>query len=146
MNRKRQKRIAATLIDVAVGSMLMSLLIIPTLHLTVEAQTRNFRLQIREVLLHQANRLMENCKSDLSDKHAFDKAFGSTFATTMKDEMVWKQHESIVSMTTITPDRSVGNGVQLLNIVSTAWHDLNQNGRVDTGEPSEALRTQWASP
>jgi hypothetical protein len=139
----RRNRRAATLMDVVAGSMIMSTLLIPAAHLINESRSNTHRLKVRQSLLDDAEQVIEATKISLSEPLAFGTAFGSGIDTVNKHATAYGAF-SIVR-TRVEADTSV-LPAQLLTIVVDAWHDDDGDARLDAGEASATLRTQFAAP
>ncbi len=142
MNMKT-RRTGATLIDVATGSMILAVLLIPSVHLIGKAKSSNRRVTTRDALLYAGDNSMESVKAALADPAAFAAAYGTT--TDRVQSILVADVPDCASRLRIAADGSVAPA-QLLTIVVDVWQDLNRNGLIDADEPSETLRTQQASP
>jgi type II secretory pathway component PulJ len=143
MFTRRTVRTGATLIDVAVGSMLLAVLLIPSVRLISETQSSQQRLTNRDLMLYEAEQLLEATKVALSEVGTFNNAMArpiDNYAT-----IVVPDGPQLVSRVRAEADRSLPTA-RLLTINVDIWIDANGNGRLDTGEASESLRTQWAAP
>ncbi|MFG0266640.1 MAG: hypothetical protein ACF8AM_16060 [Rhodopirellula sp. JB055] len=136
-NQFKSVRCGATLIDVAVGAALLSLVLIPALNLMGQSSQLIQRMDRQDQLLFEAERLVEQTKIDLCDPIQFASMRGTLTAAVVGDET--KSMRSEVSVT----DSLVPN---LVTINVTVWEDENNNGSLDPGELSQALRTQWSQP
>lgn len=138
-----RQRQGATLLDVAIGSMLLALLLIPSVRLIGESQSSRTRLHLRDAILFEAENAVERAKIALSETAAFDDAYlrGSTQQTTVQlaDGPLLQQQVRVTADPTM-------NKEPLLNITVDLWQDANGNSKMDTTEIGESLRTQWASP
>ncbi len=141
-NRRRARK-GATLIDVAVGSMLMASLLIPSLHLMGESQQNTQRLAIRQTLLHTAEQQIEALKVRLSEPAAFTNTLARPIFET-RNITTTMGIPSRVEIRAVS-DPTVG-AAELLTLSAIAWHDKDRNGAVDSGEPVIRLRTQWMAP
>lgn len=142
VRRVCDRRIGGTLIDVAVGSMLLSLLLIPSMQLISKSQMINLRLDDREAMLFEAEQVLEMTKIRLSDPATF----GETYNRPIDDvsrRSVNGTSQYLVRLQ-VYPDRSLAS--ELLTIEVSLWRDTDRDGRLDATETSESLRTQWASP
>ncbi len=142
MNR-RCSRTGATLIDVATGSMLMAVLLIPSVHLIGKSRSSNHRLETRDAILYEADQLLETTKVSLAEPAAFAAVFGTPLDRAAPIASGDVPH--LVGRVRVAADATVAPA-ELLTILVDLWQDQNQNGRLDTGEPSQSLRTQWAAP
>ena len=71
------RRRGATLLDVAAGSMLLAVMLIPSAHLISQSQSCNARLAIRQTMLFEAENQLEATKIALSNALAFDLAWAT---------------------------------------------------------------------
>ncbi|KLU03947.1 putative transmembrane protein [Rhodopirellula islandica] len=136
-SRCRTLRRGATLIDVAVGAALLSLVLIPALSLMGQSSQLLQRMDRQDQLLFEAERLMEQTKVDLCDPTQFASTRGTLEAIVTGNET--RSMRSQVSI----QDSLVLNLVTL-NVV--VWEDGNNNSSLDAGELSQSLRTQWSQP
>ncbi|MFK8112667.1 MAG: hypothetical protein AB8B91_10705 [Rubripirellula sp.] len=139
----RRSRTGATLIDVAVGSMLLSVLLIPSIHLMSESRTHNRRFADRDVLLYEAEQLLEVTKVSLSEPTAFDAAYSTT--TDAVGKIPITDGSTLTSRIRVSADTSLP-AARLLTITADVWIDTDANSRITAGELSQTLRTQWAAP
>lgn len=140
---KRTRRHGATLIDVATGSMLLAVLLIPSIHLISESRSSQRRLQNRDIINFEADQLMDATRVALSDTAAFDAAMASPIDTSRA--IVVTDGPDLTGRVRAGADATL-SPARLLTIIVDVWHDANRDGRISTGEPSETLRTQWAAP
>ena len=139
----RPIRRGATLIDVALGSMLMASLLIPSLHLISQSQQNTQRLAIRQALLQTAEQEIETLQVRLSEP--------SRFATTLVRPII--ETRTIRTSLEIPArirvqaiaDRSV-QPARLLTLSVEAWYDKDRDNRLDPDEIVTPLRTQVAAP
>lgn len=141
--KKRSSRRGATLIDVATGSMLLAVLLIPSVHLITESQSSQRRLAKRDIIDFEAEKLIESTKVALSDTAAFNAALASSVDVT--GALTVSDGPDLTSRVRVSADTSA-SPAQLLTIVVDVWHDSNGNNLMDSGETGESLRTQWAAP
>lgn len=138
-----RRRRGATLIDVAVGSMLLAVLLIPSVHMMGKSKSSNHRLAIRDALVFEADQLLENVKIALANDTAFDAAVLSPSDRTAP--MTISDVPHAMSRVRVSADPSVAPS-PLLTLIVDVWQDTDRDGNLDSGEPVETLRTQWASP
>jgi hypothetical protein len=140
---KRWRRRGATLIDVATGSMLLAVLLIPSIHLISESHSMHARLAHHDIVLFEAEQLIESTKVSLSEPTAFDAAYAS--GVDVAGTITVSDGPDLNSRVRVAADPGVP-GARLLTIVVDVWHDIDGDLRVSPGEPNQSLRTQWASP
>jgi hypothetical protein len=142
-SRRRGDRNGATLIDVATGSMLLAVLLIPSMRLISDSQSSSRRLHNRDTALFEAEQLIESTKVALAEPTAFDAALltpiDATSTVTVSDG------PDLTSRVRVAADASLPTA-KLLSIVVDVWIDTDGDSRLDTSELSETLRTQWAGP
>ncbi|KAA1259998.1 hypothetical protein LF1_25360 [Rubripirellula obstinata] len=143
LRKKTKARRGATMIDVIAGSMIMSALLIPSAHLINESRSNTHRLNVRQSLLDDAEQVIEATKIGLSEPIAFSKAYSGGIDTVNKHTTAYGPFS--VARTRVTPDKSI-LPAELVTIVVDVWHDDDSDGRLDTGEASATLRTQFAAP
>lgn len=145
-----KRRNGATLIDVAMGSMLLAVVLIPTVSLIRDSERTHRERSNREVMLFESERLIEDSKIWLRSTSGGITNFQSVVAGRRQN---WASAIAVAdapplrSTTTIERDTSLGRiggvEVQLVTIDIVVWQDRNGNRRTDADEPSETLTTQW---
>ena len=143
IGQRRPARRGATLIDVAAGSMLLAVLLIPSMRLISDSQSSSRRLHNRDTVLYEAEQLIEASKMALAETAAFNAAWSSPSDTTGRISV--SDGPDLTSRLRISADTTMPTA-RLLNITVDVWIDSNGNLRLDANELSESLRTQWASP
>ncbi|MEM1070584.1 MAG: hypothetical protein AAGI63_16900 [Planctomycetota bacterium] len=141
--RSSHPRLGATLLDVALGSMLLSTLLIPAVHLIGESYAARARLKTRDTILFEAEAAMERAKMSLSRTGYFRRAHRSGIQQRANIRLT--DGPRLRRRTRMTADPTMTDE-QLVNVVVEVWQDDNRNWRIDLGEPNETLRTQWAAP
>ena len=142
--RRRTGRSGATLLDVAAGSMLLTVMLIPSAHLISQSQSCNARLARRQTMLYEAENRLEATKIALSDVATFNVAWTTPSQTS--SAIAVSDGPDLHGQTRIFADPSVAAPARLVTIVIDVWQDVDGDDRLDAGEPSETIRTQWASP
>ncbi len=143
MNRYPKPRRGATLIDVAIGSMLLTLLLIPSFQWIGHSQSINRRLEDRDAMLFEAEQLIETFRVKMSYRDAFDDVYSRSI-----DDLTKIQTPGgaiFLARYQIGPDTTVGKS-ELLNINVAIWRDTISNGSLDLTETSESMHTQVAAP
>jgi hypothetical protein len=138
-----QARAGATLIDVATGSMLLAVLLIPSVHLLGKSKSSQQRLATRETLLFAADQLIESTKVALSEAATFDAAVSNPVDTVQP--VASSDVPNLTSRVRIAADAAVQPAI-LLTVLVDVWQDHDRNGVIDTDEPRESCRTQWSAP
>lgn len=148
MNQRsaKQKRRGATLIDVAAGSMLLAIILIPSARLLRENESMHRSMQARETMLFEAEQLIEQARIDTAETGAFQSALNRSRPMLRDVKLDSSDGPELRGQVTTFRDPTVGTSVPLLTIDCTVWQDKNNNGRLDVGEPAESLRTQRAQP
>jgi len=141
--RRFQRRRGATLLDVALGSMLLSLLLIPSMHLVGESRATRARLKLRDTILFEAETAMEQSKTSLSRTGFFRRAHRSGIQ--QRANLRLTDGPRLRRRVQMSPDTTIA-GESLVNIVVHVWDDRNRNWRIDENEMHETLRSQWAAP
>lgn len=134
----KRSRHGASLIDVAVGAAVLSLMLVPTMKMMGASATRIADVSLRDALLFEAERAIEMKKIELCDANAFDRS-----ASFFDQEVSDNGADRFRIQFSLSPDPAIA---ELMTIVATAYQDLNGNRRLDSGEPQESLRTQWCRP
>ena len=142
--KRRLNRTGATLLDVAAGSMLLAVMLIPSSHLISQSRSSNARLSGRQTMLYEAENHLEAAKMALSDSASFTAAL-ATASENLSDVPV-VDGPDLKCRTRVFADTSVASPARLLTIEIDVWQDLDSDDDIDIGEPSESIRTQWASP
>ncbi|EMI28016.1 MAG: hypothetical protein CMM00_05770 [Rhodopirellula sp.] len=132
---RRSIRHGATLIDVAVGAALLSLVLIPALGLMGQTSQLLQRLDVQDQLLFEAERIIEQTKIDLCDPVQFATRRGTFDAVVVGNETT-SMRSRLTIEDSLTPS--------LLTMDALVWEDRNNNGQPDEGELSQQLRTQWS--
>ena len=136
-------RVGATLIDVAIGSMLLTVLLIPAVHMVGKSQSANRRLANRAIMLYESEQAIENLKVVLSEPLAFDSAM-----TTPIDDVrviLVSDGPDLVGRRRVAADPTMPTA-QLVTIVSDVWYDADKDAVFDADEQGETLHTQWSAP
>ncbi|TWT52824.1 hypothetical protein Pla22_04520 [Rubripirellula amarantea] len=141
-SRLRCRR-GASLIDVAIGSMLMATLLIPSMNLINESRANSNRLDIRQELLHHAEQTIESTKLTLSEDSAFASAMSRP--TDQLVRISSRYGSFALARVQVSADTSV-RPAELVTISVDVWQDDDNNRRLDANELSASLRTQWAAP
>ncbi|TWU54655.1 hypothetical protein Poly51_33740 [Rubripirellula tenax] len=146
-NVRRRRHVAtrqgATLIDVAIGSMLLSLLLIPSVRWIGHSESINQRLEDRDAMLFEAESFIEILKVKMSEPSEFASAFDRPIDDLTK--VVSPSGKVFLAQYQLEPDKTLPTA-KLLSIRVTVWRDANSNARIDATEVSESLQTQMASP
>lgn len=131
-------RRGASLIDVAAGAAVLSLVLIPAMQLMGKSTILLSDMAIKEALLFEAERAIQTQLIELCDVDAFD------LATSPGDQPVTDNHSKQyrTRMQLIRDPQIVG----LLTIRCIAYQDTNANGRLDSDELQQTLQTQWCRP
>jgi hypothetical protein len=141
--RKRHARAGATLLDVATGSMLLAVLLIPSVHLIGESRSSNRRLANQDILVYEAQQLLESSKVLFSESTAFSDAM--TRGADVVSGRTINDGPDVITRVRANADATLPSA-QLLTIQADVWIDTNRDGRMQSSEASHSLRTQWASP
>jgi hypothetical protein len=137
------KRTGSTLIDVAIGSMLLTVLLIPAIHMIGKSQSANRRLANRAIMLYEAEQTIENLKVALSDPTAF----ANTMTTPIDAVRAISVSDGpdLVGRSRVAADSTLPTA-ELLTIVADVWYDTDKDALFDLDEQGETLQTQWAAP
>ncbi len=141
--RRRHARDGATLIDVATGSMLLAVLLIPSIHLISEARSVGHRLDLQDAALFEATNLIESVRIAHSDPTAFQTVYSTPLDR--RQIIVIPDGPDLLGRVRIEADKSLPTS-PLLSIVVDVWHDADGDSQMGSTEVSQTLRTQWASP
>ena len=137
------RRRGASLIDVATGSMLMAVLLIPSIHLVGESQASQRRLHLRDIMIYEADQLIDSTRVALSDTAPFDAAYAAPSDVTSTINV--SDAPDLKSRVRIAADASLPTA-RLLTIVVDVWRDTDGDSQRDADELGVDLRTQWARP
>ncbi|WP_145169055.1 hypothetical protein [Rubripirellula lacrimiformis] len=143
IRHRRQPQIGATLIDVAIGSMMLSLLLIPSMKWIGHSQSLNQRLEDRDAILFEAEELIETLKVKLSDPTSFADAYNRSIDEIIKVSS--NGTKTYLARYQVDPDKTLPK-TPLLTIQVTVWFDADRDAVLDSNETSESLQTQWAAP
>lgn len=136
-------RRGASLIDVAVGSMLLALLLIPSVRWIGQSQTINRRVEDRDAMLFEAEQFIEILTVKMSEPSAFDDAFNRPMDSVTKVQT--PGGKIYLARYQVGPDKTLPSA-QLLSIDVTVWRDADSDGNLDANEVTETLQTQVAAP
>ncbi len=143
----RFRRRGTTLIEVAIGSMMMAILILPTLAAMNQSESLRRRHESHRVMLFTAEEQLEQEKVLLSDSDYFDSAWGSAIGSDVTKKIVIDDGPDLVCRTRLLADPSVGSTpARLVSVTVDVWRDTNGDRQLDSLEPHETVQTQWASP
>jgi Tfp pilus assembly protein PilX len=137
------QRRGATLIDVAIGSMLLSILLIPAVQMIGNSQSCNRRLANRACMLFEAEQIIENAKIQLSDAATFDKALTNSIDDIGK--IAEPDGPLLLGRLQVAADPTMPKA-KLVTITAQVWQDADSDGLFDSSEQGESLTTQWAAP
>ncbi len=140
-----KRRRGSTFFDVVVGSMVLSVLLVPSFHLIAQSQGMTRRLADQELLLFEADQLMEQTKKDLSNPEYYLKIHSSPIDWELPSKKSLDDGRTMISMMRFHRDDSF-KSAKLLSISASAYIDSNGNGNRDSNESSEQLLAQWAEP
>ena len=147
--QRSKRRVAATLMDVVAGSMIMSTLLIPSAHLINESRANTHRLKVRQSLLDDAEQVIEETKIWLSNPDDFESVYSDSFNHSTNVDRV-RKHQTTYGTFSLFRLRVQADEIvrpaQLLTIVVDVWHDDDSDERLDAGEASATLRTQFSAP
>lgn len=141
--RQARRRCGATLIDVAIGSMLLSILLIPVVKMMGQSQTLTARLNDRDAMLFEAEQIVETLKLSLAETSQFDRVHSRGIDQVTR--VAASNGKSYIARSQVYADTTMPTS-PLISIDVTVWIDANRNSAVDVTETSETLRTQLARP
>ncbi|QDV61779.1 hypothetical protein [Crateriforma conspicua] len=139
-------RRGATLIDVAAGSMLLAVVLIPSVKMLQQNESLHRRSLLRETMLHEAEQLLEQSKIRLTDPSVFDSTFRRSRPVVQNLSLTATDGPSLRATLTTAADATLPAGMEVITIDALVWRDVNNNRRCDIDEPAESLRTQRAAP
>lgn len=144
-------RRGATLIDVAVGSMLLAVVLIPSLQLMRENETLFRQRALSELALYECEQLLAQRKIWLQRRNGAATNFDVVLVNGSDQEsglITPADSPPLRGETVVTRDSSLsaatGLTVEIVRIDATVWRDANNNQRVDADEAVERLSTFWA--
>ncbi|WP_231603427.1 hypothetical protein [Neorhodopirellula pilleata] len=138
MRQWTTQRKGASLIDVAVGAAVLSLVLIPAMQLMGKSTSLVSDMTVKEALLFEAERAIQMQMIELCDVGVFD------LASSPGDRPVTDNHsKQYRTRTRLIRDPQIAN---LLTIHCVAYQDANANGRLDADELEQTLQTQWCRP
>ncbi len=140
---RKPNRHGATLIDVAIGSMLLTVILIPSIYMVGKAQSANRRLANREIMLYEAEQLIENLKVKLSEPASFAQTL--TIPVDSTSIIPVSDGPDLVGRGRVAADVTMPTA-QLVTIIADVWYDVDKDAVFDSGEQGETLQTQWAAP
>ena len=143
----RKIRRGSTLIEVAIGSMLMALLIVPAMRALNDSDGLRRRHESHDVMLFTAEEKLEQEKVALSSSAYFANAVASSSGIDRIEKIDVPNGADLICRTRIVADNSVGKvPAQLATITVDVWNDANGDRLLNATESHETIQTQWASP
>lgn len=142
-NNRMMIRRGATLIDVAIGSMLLSVILIPAVRMVGKSQSANRRLANREIMLYEAEQVIENLKVNLSEPTNFAASLTNPIDDTRRIPI--SDGPDLVRRSRVSTDTTMPSA-RLVTIIVDVWYDIDTDGVFDAGEQGETLQTQWSAP
>ena len=134
---RHQPRHGAALLDVISASVLVALLIVPSVRLTIQAQENSRRLELR-------NELSVRCASLLEEEIA---AVQRSFRSRTRQRRI--RYDGTDFRCVIRSSDAANNGgvpSRIMCISVLLWHDENRNGTLDISEQSAFLLTRITAP
>jgi hypothetical protein len=123
--------------------MLLTVLLIPAIHAIGKSQSANRRLVNREIMLYEAEQIIETAKIQLSNPTAFDSVMASP--VDVRRSIAVSDGPNLIGRLRAGPDTSMPTA-RLVTLAADVWYDANSNGLFDRTEQGESLQTQWAAP
>lgn len=130
-------RRAASLLEVAIASMMMAMLLVPSIKLVAQSDAMHRRLTDRDELLLHARSVADEFRFEVRDPVQFDRRQNRTLAVRNVDSDTL---ERVRARITTSSDLSG----QLMRVNIQTWSERGGNRRPDPGEPSVTLDTQIA--
>lgn len=138
-----RRRRGATLIDVAMGSWLLAVVLIPSVKLLRHNERLHRTAQLHDVMLSEADRLAQQTTIDLHRRSAGDLIWTRDQAGTPTAITVVNT-PPLLGKVDFTRDRTLPLTVDALQMTVTVWRDEDGDRRVDADEPREQLLSQIA--
>lgn len=144
---RKQIRSGSTLLEVAIGSMMMALLIVPAMRALNDSDGLRRRHESHDVILFTAEEKLEREKVSLSSSAYFANAVASSRGIDRIEKIDVPNGADLICRTRIVADNSVGRvPAQLVTITVDVWNDANGDRLLNATESHETIQTQWASP
>ncbi len=144
---RKQIRSGSTLLEVAIGSMMMALLIVPAMRALNDSDALRRRHESHDVMLFTAEEKLEQEKVALSSTPYFGIAVASPSGIDRIEKIDVPNGADLICRTRIVADNSVGKvSAQLVTITVDVWNDANGDRLLSATESHETIQTQWASP
>ncbi len=142
-----QTRRGSTLIEVAIGSMIMAMLIVPAMHAMNDSDGLRRRHESHDMMLFTAEEKLEQEKVALSSTAYFATAVATLSGIDRLEKIVVPNGADLLCRTRILEDKSVGTApAHLVTITVDVWKDANGDKILNATESYETMQTQWASP
>lgn len=133
-----RQRVGASLIDVAAGAAVLSLILIPAMKMMGKSTNLVADMALKDALLFEAERSIQTQMITLCDVGEFDRA-----RSPGDQPIVDNSSKQFRVRTELVRDPQIAD---LLTIRCVAYQDSNANGRLDTTETQQSLQTQWCRP
>ncbi len=136
----KRRRVGSTLLDVALGASVLAILLVPSMHLVSQHEQIATRTQLRERLLYEADRILQEQRILLRDRQVLNDAFGSPAETLTKLSI--DSFPNCLTKISWVPELNVGSkSTPLVTVIVDVWQDRNGNQTADSDEPFQSLRT-----
>ncbi|QDS91307.1 hypothetical protein FF011L_00360 [Roseimaritima multifibrata] len=133
--------------EVIAATVITSLLLIPSLSMLDQTKRLSNRLEIREHLVFEAERLLDFRKYELADDTPFMQAHGRISGTVSTGSLASRGlAQGRYQLTTIQDGTVSSSAMELLDLQIVAWNDVDGDRSLDPDEPSVHLVSKLMRP
>lgn len=138
----RPVRSGATLVEVAIATMMLSVMLVPAIKLVGQSRDRQRQIADENELTWQAENLLDRFRIELKDPARFSLRHSSGFRATYDLESL--QMPRARGRVEMEADSTVAG--PLITLQVTTWNEENLNRTPDGNETLVQLRTQVSAP
>jgi Tfp pilus assembly protein PilV len=135
-------RSGTTLIEVAIATMMLAVLIVPAVKLVGQSRDLQRRNSDENELAWQAENLLDRYRIEMKRSTQFDTYYGTGLSRI--DDLPSLHLVGAKGRVQISRDRSSAG--RLVSLSVQTWSDQNRDGRLDTNEPVVTLKTAVSAP
>jgi type II secretory pathway pseudopilin PulG len=139
---KDRRRRGATLVEVAIATMMLAVLIVPAVKLVGQSRDLQRRVTDENELVWQAENLLDRYRIEMKRSSQFNTYYST--GLNRVDDLQSLHLASVKGRVQIARDRSTTGRLVTLSVET--WSDANRNGRRDGDERFVALRSAVSAP
>jgi Tfp pilus assembly protein PilV len=136
------RRRGTTLIEVAIATMMLAVLIVPAVKLVGQSRDLQRRTSDENELAWQAENLLDRYRIEMKRSSQFDTYYGT--GLNRVENLPSLQLAGAKGRVQISSDRSAAG--RLVSLSVQTWSDQNRDGRLDGNEPVVLLKTAVSAP